>query len=314
MQMISITDTLQISTIALGAGNMGSPEDECSRFAIMDSYVARGGNCFDTARVYANGESDVALGKWLKQSGMRDQVIIVAKGCHPIIGQMHISRLSEAEILGDLDLSLQAMGLDWVDIYLLHRDDPHLPVEGIVIALDKAVKSGKVRAVGVSNWTVGRIEEANAFAKENGLTPLSLCQIHHSLALTTAAQTQDLTHVPMNNVEESWYRETQFPIMAFSTQARGFFARHIANMPQKPGTQQYYGHLPENFRRADRAAQLAKRLNIRLGALLTAYARDCGLNACALVGVSSLTQLDEVWEATQFTLTLEQIRFLAEGV
>jgi len=313
MQAICIGDQVQIHPIALGATGMGAPENERTRFAIMDSFVARGGNCFDTARIYADGESDVALGKWLRASGMRDRVIICAKGCHPDRNAMHVSRLSREEILGDLELSLKAMQLEYTDLYLLHRDDPKKPVSEIVEALHEAVQSGKTRVVGVSNWTVGRIAEANAYAKQNGLAPLSACQLHYSLALTTAAQTQDITHVPMNNIEYGWYRETRFPVMGFGTQARGFFARYTAGAAQKPGTQQYYGHIPENFRRADRAIQLSKRLGVSLSALLAAYVRDAGLNAVALVGVSSLTQLDEVWEASHFSLTPEHIRYLDNG-
>ncbi|HML47989.1 MAG TPA: aldo/keto reductase [Clostridia bacterium] len=313
MKAINIGEQIQIQPIALGATGMGAPENERARFAIMDSFVARGGNCFDTARVYADGESDVTLGKWLRASGMRDRVVICAKGCHPNKENMFASRLSREEILGDLEKSLKAMQLEYTDLYLLHRDDPKKPVSGIVEALHEAVQGGKTRVVGVSNWTVGRIAEANAYAKRQGLTQLSVCQLHYSLALTTAAQTQDITHVPMSNVEFGWYQETGFPVMGFGTQARGFFARCAAGSEQKPGPQQYYGHIPENFRRADRAVRLSKRLGVNLPALLAAYVRDAGLNAVALVGVSSLTQLDEVWEASRFTLTPEQVRYLENG-
>ena len=313
MQPITIGNTIQVQPIALGATGMGAADTERTRFAIMDSFVARGGNCFDTARVYADGQSDVALGKWLRASGMRDQVILCAKGCHPNRQNMHVSRLSREEILGDLEQSLKAMQLDCSDLYLLHRDDPKKPVSEIVDVLHEAVQGGKTRAVGVSNWTVGRIAEANAYAKQQGFTPLSVCQLHYSLALTTAAQTQDITHVPMSNVEYGWYRETGFPVMGFGTQARGFFARYAAGTEQKPGPQQYYGPIPENFRRADRASRLSKQLGVGLSALLAAYVRDAGLNAVTLIGVSSLTQLDEVWEATRFTLTPEHIRYLENG-
>ncbi|GHU69693.1 aldo/keto reductase [Clostridia bacterium] len=302
-----------VTSIALGAGNMGKPENDRGRFAIMDAYVERGGNCFDTARVYADGECDQALGRWLKATGMRDSVVICAKGCHPHLDNMYHYRLTEAEILGDLDESLAAFGIPQTDLFLLHRDWPKLPVDPIVKALDKAVKSGRTRAVGVSNWTVGRIAEANAYAEANGLTKLSVCQLHTSLALTTAAQTQDITHVPMNETEAIWYRQTGFPIMGFGTQARGFMARQLAGLEHKPDTMQYYGHFPENYKRAERADKLSKELGVSLAAILTVYVRDCGLNAVALVAVSSIQQLDEVWQADGVTLSPAQIRFLEYG-
>ncbi|MDR2656813.1 MAG: aldo/keto reductase [Oscillospiraceae bacterium] len=304
---------LSLTCVALGAGSMGKPDSDKERFAIMDAYVERGGNCFDTARVYANGESDKALGRWLKSSGMRGQVIICAKGCHPYLDDMFHYRLSRAEILGDLDMSLEAFGVSQTDLFLLHRDWPKLPVEPIVEALNEAVKTGRAKVVGVSNWTVGRIAEAIAYAEEHGLVKPSVCQLHTSLALTTAAQTQDITHVPMNETEAIWYRQTGFPIMGFGTQARGFFARHLAGLEHKKDTMQYYGRIPENYRRAERADILSKKLGVSLAAVLTAYVRDCGLNAVALVSVSSVKQLDEVWQSNDISLSQSQIRYLEYG-
>ncbi|MDR1569367.1 MAG: aldo/keto reductase [Oscillospiraceae bacterium] len=313
MKTIIIGKDTRVNALALGAGKMGEDGTDAARFRIMDKFVELGGNCFDTARLYAGGKSDGALGRWLKASGLRDKVVICAKGSHPSRSAMHISRLSEEEILGDLDTSLSEMGQEWVDMYLLHRDDPRLPVAGIVDALNKAVRAGKVKTIGVSNWTVGRIAEANEYARANGLAELSVCQLHTSLAMTSAAQTQDVTHVPMNPYEEAWYKETQFPIMGFGTQGRGFFASHANGLEQKPGSIQSYGYYPENFRRADRAAALAKELGVGLGAVLTAYVRDCGLNAVPLVSVSSIDQLLEVWRANDIALTESQVRWLETG-
>ena len=314
MKSIIIGNGVRVNAIALGAGNMGEEGSDADRFRIMDRFVELGGNCLDTARVYADGNADAALGRWLKASGLRDKVVICAKGCHHACEPTFVSRLSEEEILGDLDTSLREMGVEWLDMFLLHRDDVKLPVSGIVDALDKAVKVGKVKAVGVSNWTVGRIMEANEYAAANGLAPLSVCQLHKSLAEMSAAQSGDLTHVPMNQYEERWYKETRFPVMCFGTQGRGFFARHTSGQEQKPGTRLYYGHYPENFRRADRAAYLAKELGQPLGAVLTAYVRDCGINSIPLVAVSSIEQLGEVFAADTFTLTDSQVRYLEEGV
>ena len=179
---------LELSELALGAGKRGPAELDKPSFAVMDRYIELGGNCFDTARKYANGQADAALGRWLRATGMRDQVVLVTKGCFPADSKnMYVSRLSGAEIEYDLDESLRAIGTDHTDLHLLHRDDPRLPVDEIMVTLDRLVKSGRARAVGCSNWTIGRIIEANAFAAQNGLTPFSICQLHYSLAVTTAA-------------------------------------------------------------------------------------------------------------------------------
>ena len=302
---------IEMTELALGAGKRGAPENDAAAFAVMDRYVELGGNCFDTARMYGGGASDEALGRWLRARGLRDQVVLVTKGSFPSDSRkMHVSRLSPEEIEQDLDESLRAIGTDHTDLHLLHRDDPRVPVEGIMRGLDRLVKSGKARAVGCSNWTIARIIEANAFAARNGLTLLSLCQLHFSLAVTTAAATGDMTHVPMSDVEFGWYEESQFPIMGFAPQGRGYFKRVLANEPMREGDTRYYDRIPENRRRAARLERLSREIDRSPAAICLAYARDNRLNCIPLSGFSSVAQLNEAFDALNFRLTPEQIDFL----
>ena len=313
MKMINVAG-LELSELALGAGKRGPVENDAAAFAVMDRYIELGGNCLDTARMYAGGQSDEALGRWLKSRGLRNQVILVTKGCFPADSKaMHISRLSPEEIEFDLNESLRAIGTDHTDLHLLHRDNPRLPVDDIMITLDRLVKAGKARAVGCSNWTIGRIIEANEFAEKNGLTPFSLCQLHFSLAVTTAAQTQDVTHVPMSDVEFGWYAESQFPIMGFGPQGRGYFKRVIAGEPMREGDTRYYDRIPENRRRAARLEKLAKALGRSPAAVCVAYTRDNRLNCIPLSGFSSVAQLEESFDALNFHLTPAQIAYLENG-
>ncbi|MBO4299388.1 MAG: aldo/keto reductase [Clostridia bacterium] len=313
MERINVAG-LKLSELALGSGKRGPAENDRTVFAIMDRYIELGGNCFDTARKYADGQSDEALGRWLRSRGLCDQVIIVTKGCFPADSSaMHISRLSPAEIESDLEESLRAIGTDHTDLHLLHRDNPRLPVADIMITLDRLVKAGKARAVGCSNWTIGRIIEANEFAAQNGLTPFSLCQIHFSLAVTTAAQTKDVTHVPMSDVEFGWYVESQFPIMGYGPQGRGYFKRVIAGEPLREGDIRYYDRIPENRRRAARLDWLAKALGRSPVAICVAYTRDNKAKCIPLSGFSSVGQLEESFDALNFHLTPAQIDYLETG-
>ncbi|NLG24277.1 MAG: aldo/keto reductase [Clostridiales bacterium] len=304
---------IAVSELMLGAGGRGPAERDELSFAIMDRYVELGGNCFDTARLYADGQSDQSLGRWLRSRGLRDRVVVVTKGSHPDPATMHRSRLSPAEIEGDLDQSLAAIGIDRTDFHLLHRDDPKLPVSEIMTALDRLVRSGKARAVGCSNWTIGRIRQANDFAARNGLAPLAVCQLHHSLAITTAAQAGDVTYVPMSDVEYGWYRESNFPIMAFGAQARGYFSRIAAGQELKPDHLRYYEWIPENRRRADRIQALAAQLGVEVSPLAVAYVLRGGLNAVALCAFSSVAQLEQAVAGTAVDLTPEHIRYLEQG-
>lgn len=302
---------MQLSELALGSGKRGTPDTDKAVFAVMDKYREYGGNCFDSARMYANGESDKALGRYLKATGARDDMILIAKGCFPADkSKMYISRLSPSDIRYDLEESLRAMDTDHADFYLLHRDDPHLPVDDIMITLDKLVKEGLTRAVGCSNWTVGRIIEANEFARANGLAEFSMCQLHYSLAMTTAAQTKDVTHVPMSDVEMSWYAESQFPIMGFGPHGRGYFKRVICGEPMREGDIRYYDRIPENRRRAERLKQLSERTGRSTASLCLAYTRDNVADCIPLSGYSTVEQLDDAFDCLNYHLTKEEIAFL----
>lgn len=306
---------IQVSELALGAGKRGAKELDEACFAVMDRYLEMGGNCFDSARVYAQGQADEALGRWLASRKVdRDSVVLMLKGGFPADSkQMHVSRLSPEEIAWDLEQSLRAVGTDHADLYLLHRDNPRIPVSEIMPALDRLVREGKTRAVGCSNWTIGRIIEANEFAAKNGLHPLVTCQIHFSLAQTTAAQTRDVTHVPMNDVEFGWYEESGFPIVGYGAQGRGYFFRKQNGLPATEGDVRYYDYIPENRRRAERLIRLSEATGRSVSALLIAYSRDNRLNSVPLSGFSSVSQLDDALSALEFTLTPEEIRYLETG-
>lgn len=306
---------VSLSEFALGSGKRGPAEMDELSFSIMDRYLEYGGDTFDSARTYAGGQSDEALGRWIRSRKLdRSSLTLVLKGCFPADSQkMHISRLSPEEISGDLHDSLRAIGTDYADLYLLHRDNPRLPVEEIMITLDRLVREGKARAVGCSNWTIGRIIEANEFAQQNGLAPLSICQIHFSLAQTTAAQSKDITHVPMNDVEFGWYKESGFPIMGYGPQGRGFFHRRLNDGPLSENDKRYYHYIPENYRRAERLGRLSKATGYSISSLLLAYSRDNQINSVPLSAFSSIRQMDEAYQALNYTLTMKQIRYLETG-
>lgn len=302
----------QPTDITLGIERVGIFErrDEC--FALIDKYLAAGGNCIDTARLYSWGETDKVLGEWLKSSGKRNDIVLAGKGCHNA-KEDKSTRLTKQNMVGDLEDALRDLGTDRLDIYYMHRDNVLMPVSEIMPTLDSLVKSGKTLALGCSNWTAQRIMEANAFARENGLTEFSVSSIMHGLAVTTVATTGDLTHIVMNDVEYGWYEETQFPLMAYSSQSRGYFSKLAAGLPQRESVLRYFDWFPENHRRFERATELAKELDTNVGAISLAYARDCGLCCSAIFTVQKVEQADEALDASRFTLTPEQISFLQTG-
>lgn len=312
MDKITVAPGIQITNLILGANASRNVED-AERFAFMDRYADYGGNCLDSARLYQDGERDRIIGRWLKSRGNRDKIMVVTKGCHPRMDRLYTSRLSQAEIVGDLEESLSFMQIDYSDMHILHRDDIHISVEQIMPTLDKLVKDGKTRAIGASNWTAARINEANQFAHANNLTPFTVSQMHFSLAQATPMSLGDITQVPMSDVEYGWYQETGMAIMGYGAMARGYFAKLASGDPIRPSVLRAYDYIPENRRRALRVKELASQLHVSVAAATIAYVCDCGLNSAALCGFPKIEQMQEAMQILTFRLSKEQIKWLEAG-
>lgn len=170
--------------LVLGGNVFGFTADEDASFAVLDAFHAAGGRMIDTADVYSDwvpghkgGESETVLGKWFAQSGKRAEMRL-----HTKTGMLGGSELYEpARVLASLDASLDRLQTDYVDLYYAHRDYEELPIEDIVGAFDGAVKTGKVRALGASNFTAARLGAALQAASERGATPFSVLQNEYNL-------------------------------------------------------------------------------------------------------------------------------------
>ena len=223
--------TLELPCLTFGTANFERQDNDEAYFALLDKYTELGGTCIDTARVYCSwvegGEnaSESVIGRWLKARNNRDKVIIATKGGHPPLEDMTASRLDAQSLKDDLEKSLECLGADYVDIYCRHRDDEKTPVSEIMPVLNEFVESGKVRFLGASNWTCGRIQAANDYAAAHDMEPFRVSQINYSLAHSSTDTFGDPTLVCMNMWEYNWYRKHNFPVMAFSPQAKGFFAK-----------------------------------------------------------------------------------------
>jgi aryl-alcohol dehydrogenase-like predicted oxidoreductase len=186
---------------------------------VLDEYVRLGGNAIDTARVYGDGECERMLGEWLSQNAsVRSQLTIVSKGAHP---SRAVKRVTPEEIERDLRVSVELLGGP-VDVYLLHRDDPSVPVGVIVECMEGLRAAGLLRAYGTSNWTTARIDEANAWAAANGAEGFCMSSQHLSLAVQNEEQWPDTRSANDPDVF-AWHERTQTPLLAWSVQARGYF-------------------------------------------------------------------------------------------
>ncbi|RMA45951.1 alcohol dehydrogenase [Bifidobacterium sp. wkB338] len=168
----------EIFPLVLGGNTFGWTSDESVSDQVLDAYTAAGGNLIDTADVYSawapghsGGESEIVLGRWLAKNGNRNKVLVATKvSQHP-----QYSGLSAKNIEAAADASLLRLGLDVIDLYYAHFDDSSTPLEETAAAFDKLVKEGKVRAIGLSNYTPDRIREWFSIARKEGLTlPVAL--------------------------------------------------------------------------------------------------------------------------------------------
>lgn len=292
---------LKITSVVMGTDVFGAEMDAVPCEKLLDLYVENGGNTIDTARSYSiwsgdfsPGQSERVIGAWLKKRGKRDDLIISTKCAHPAsTKRMDIPRLSEDEIISDLEESLKDLKTDYVDILWLHRDDERVPVSGIMEALNKLIKQGKVLNIGASNWTAKRIKEANEYAEKNNLVPLCASQIKWALAKTSPTSKVDPTLVEMTKEEYEFYKETKMPVFAFASQAKGFLYKMKKGGIDalSPKAKERY-LCEENVERFEKINAYCNENNISLeGAVLSSLISNPYFDTAAIVGCKNEVQL-----------------------
>ncbi len=211
----------KVSRIVQGTVMLNS-EDPEPGYALLDGVYAAGCTAFDTARHYGGG-IEIVFGQWVRDRGLRDEVMLIGKGAHH---SPERRRVTPQDIADDLDVSLGQFGLDYIDLYLLHRDDPEVPVGPIVEALAGHQRAGKIGAYGGSNWSHTRIAEANVYAAANGLAPFVASSPNYSLAVWTEPPWPECVTLsgPDGKDARAWYAEQKMPVIPWSSLAGGFFS------------------------------------------------------------------------------------------
>lgn len=178
---------LTVSRAALGTMNFGTGTegscDESSAHRIVDAFLDAGGNLIDTADIYNAGESEQILGRAIRSR--RDEVVLATKGGGPRGDGPNANGLSRLQLTRALEASLRRLDVDYVDVYQCHVPDPATPIEETMSALDDFVRSGKVRYLGCSNFTVGQLYQSQWAAHNLGGTAFVSLQPHYSLLART---------------------------------------------------------------------------------------------------------------------------------
>ena len=287
-----------LSRLALGTIGF-SPATRDRDFAVLDAWVEAGGTAIDTAHVYEDGDAERLVGLWLRErSGVRERVVIVTKGAHPDGERI---RVTPADIASDLSESLERLGGP-VDLYLLHRDDPAVDVGLLIDTLDAHRRAGDIGAYGVSNWTLPRIEEANAYAAARGVAGISCNSPHLSLAVQNEPPWPDCMSAT-DPEARAWHARTGMPLLAWSSQAGGFFfgaTGEPARVYQNAA----------NRERLARAEQLGRRTGHSANAIALAWVLAQSFPVVAAIGIHSVERLRVSLDALDVVLSAEEARWL----
>jgi aryl-alcohol dehydrogenase-like predicted oxidoreductase len=268
--------------------------------AVLDEWVRLGGNAIDTARVYGDGAAERDLGAWLaSRPDVRDDLVLISKGAHPDGARRRVTR---EDIEDDLHASLAALGRP-IDVYMLHRDDPSLPVGPIVECLNEHLRAGRVRALGASNWSCARIDEANAYAADHGLEGFCCSSPHLSLA-TQNEEHWDDTRSARDPTIFAWHERGGLPVFAWSAQSRGFFAGH-----ESESVDRVYDSA-DNRERRRRAGELAARLGCTANQVALAWVLRQPFPVYAVIGARTVAQLRETVGALEIELSDDEARWL----
>jgi aryl-alcohol dehydrogenase-like predicted oxidoreductase len=175
---------LRVAPLVFGGNVFGWTADERTSFSMLDAFVDHGLNFIDTADVYSawvkgheGGESEAIIGKWFRQSGKREKIVVATK-----VGMLSTrAGLSAANIEAAVDDSLRRLQTDYIDVYFSHLDDEKTPFEETLGAYQKLMKAGKLRVIGASNYTGARLEAALKVSKETGLPAYQVLQPEYNL-------------------------------------------------------------------------------------------------------------------------------------
>lgn len=313
MRAVALGHTgVEVSAFCLGGLHFGSLLDDAASFAILDAYRDAGGRFLDTANIYAGwlegfqgGESEAAIGRWLRARGCRAEMFIATK----VGGALHRGNiifnqpgLRAAHIAAECERSLTRLGVETIDLYYAHVDDRGTPLEESLEAFDRLVRAGKVRFIGASNTAAWRLERAYHIAKVHGWP--KYCCIQQRFTYLRPNPGADFSpQVAANDDLLDLCAAQGVTLLAYTPLLQGAYAR-----PDDP--------LPPEYRGPDSAARLAALRHVAaehgatLNQVVLAWLMQNRPPAIPVVGVETPAQLDENLGALGLALTPAQIERL----
>jgi len=308
-------DGVGVSRLCLGAMALGTQQDEAASFAILDRFIELGGNFIDTANCYmfwegdgTGDQSELLLGRWFAARGVRDEVVLATKaGRRPSFpggGMEHSEPLTRERIGAALEESLVRLGTDRVDLFWAHRDDRDTPLGETVAGFDDAVRAGKARMVGASNYTAWRVQQALGVAAEAGAASYTAMQNRYSyLKPRPGAVLPEGGHVHAEPSDLDFVASTPgTALLAYSSLLSGAYVK-------KP-LGEHYAH-PGTEARLRVLDEVAAETGATRNQVVLAWLVGHGAPVVPLVGVSSVAQLEEAAAGVELKLDPGQWRRLS---
>ena len=309
--------TKPLSRIAQGATFCSMRTDEAldQSMALLDEFFELGCNVFDTSTIYGGGDCDRVLGRWTQSRGIRESVVIQGKCCHHSRDR---KRVTPWDITSDLYDALARFQSDYVDLWLMHRDDPSQPVGPLVETMNEHLQAGRIHAYGGSNWAVERIREANDYAESRGLVGMAVSSPNFSLGERVRDPWGDSTCIsgPQHKADRAWYQANQLAVIPWSSLAAGFFSgqytrQSLQAMPpdhNDDAVKWFYNEA--NTTRLDRCHELAGEKGCTVAQIGLAYLLCGPMNVFPLVGCRRAEEFLASVEALDVKLTPAEIAYL----
>ena len=299
-----VVSRLSFGAMTFTAGNKGLASIYKVGAQLANELVAQcldaGVNFFDTADVYAQGESETLLGAALRSR--RDTVVIASKVGFRTGEALTQTGLSRRHILGSIDQSLRRLGTDYLDVYIAHREDLYTPVEETLEALDYLVRVGKVRYLGFSNWSAWQAAAALEIQKAHGLAPFTHGQMHYSLL----GRDVERDVIPM-------MRRYGLGMTAWSPLSSGFLTGKYTRQTLSDPDNRYSGFdfLPfdkdRGFELVERLRALAAPRGASVAQVAISWLLARGVVTSVILGASKAHQLADNLGAVNVELTAEEI-------
>ena len=303
---------IEVPPLVFGGNVFGWTADEATSFRLLDRLFDAGFTAIDTADVYsvwvpghAGGESETIIGKWLKQHGGRDKVVIATKvGAKMGSGERG---LSKAWIMQEVEHSLRRLQTDYIDLYQAHYDDEATPLQETLEAFAALIRQGKVRAIGASNYSAKRLEEALQISKTSGLPRYESLQPHYNLLERTGYE---------HELEPLCLKEG-LGVIPYYGLAAGFLTgkyrseADLAKSVRGPNLRKYLN--ARGLRVLAALDSVAKRMGATPAQIALAWLMARPSITAPIASATSLAQLDEILKAADLRLDQEAVKELNDA-